>query len=71
MLGCALPLIITAFAGRGKALSIVWIVLALGGMFLLHWIAMRFMHKGNQKKTPPDELPQKDQSSRDDHTQCH
>ncbi len=71
MLACALPLVIISFAGQGRKLSVVWIVIALGGMFFVHWVVMRFSKKANQKSTPPDAPPPKDESHRDDHPSCH
>lgn len=44
MLACALPLLASIMAGGRKGASL-WILLGLGAMFVLHWLAMRHPHK--------------------------
>lgn len=50
MLACAVPLIITSFGSSGSTQPVIWVVIGLGAMLLLHWLAMRFMHRGSNDK---------------------
>lgn len=44
MLGCALPIIFTLFAGSSRLSSVVWVLLGFGAMFGIHVWMMRRMH---------------------------
>lgn len=59
MLACAAPIIFVSFAGSGTTSRIIWMVLGLGLMFLLHWVVMRWMHRGQQDKHAPPPTPDK------------
>lgn len=41
MLGCLLPVLLIGFAGRWTGRSSLWVLLLVGGMLVLHWLARR------------------------------
>lgn len=70
MLACALPLLVVSFTGAGRRPSI-WLVGGLGAMLILHWLAMRFMHRSPEGTAPDDhhDLTADQKPSDEDHHQ--
>lgn len=53
MLACALPLLVSVVIGGRNGASL-WILLGLGFMFALHWLAMRPSRKHDEHREGKD-----------------
>lgn len=70
MLGCALPLLLATFFGSGGSSAGIWIVIGIGGMVLLHWIAMR---KSGDRHSDHEQSSNLNSENKSDklHHHCH